>query len=359
MGINAGWYAGELRRELAARSRLWARGRPHVESYGGQPVVVFSPEVALDEDGLGEGPPASARHGNFFDGSYVAMATQPEWMRRFDKIHAQGRALPRHESGRRWRELDSSMSSDALLMNVFCAPGVVEAPSVRRALGIEGDVQPKFGWKARVRLLPGPKGKPRVDRTEVDMRWGGLLVEAKLTESDFQTRAARVVESYRDFDAVFDRERLPRVELRETRRRSAVEFAEEFTQEWEEPASDDSVAREFQQGLLVQARAAEPFEPAYAGYQLIRNVLAAYAEGCSFCVLHDARRPDLREQWFAVMAAVKTAEMRTRCMVMTWQELAGLLPEPLKEFLDWKYGIVTPGRVASLSDEFGRTDQIE
>jgi len=119
------------------------------------------------------------------------------------------------------------------------------------------------------------------------------------------------------------------------------------------------VAREFQQGLLVQARAAEPFEPAYAGYQLIRNVLAAYAEGCSFCVLHDARRPDLREQWFAVMAAVKTAEMRTRCMVMTWQELAGLLPEPLKEFLDWKYGIVTPGRVASLSDEFGRTDQIE
>ena len=396
MEANSGWYAGELRRELAARSRLWARGRAHVESYGGQPVIVFSPEGTLDEVRLPEGSPREARHGNFLDGSYAAMAARPEWMRRFDKIHAQGRALPRHESGRRWRELDSCMSSDALLMNVFCAPGVVEAPAVRRALGIDGDGLPEFGWKARVPLLPGPKGKSRVDRTEVDMRWGGLLVEAKLTESDFQTRAARIVEGYRDFDAVFDRERLPRAELRATRRRTAVEFAEEFTQEWEGAGEDcipsgaeaqdslgdqmyglkpvpfteaenlygvkpvsfmerakprEEIAREFQQTLVAQAREAEPFEPAYAGYQLIRNVLAAYAEGCSFCVLHDARRPDLREQWFAVMAAVKTAEMRTRCKVMTWQELAAMAPEELQEFLDSKYGIVRAGNVASGVEE--------
>ena len=36
----------------------------------------------------------------------------------------------------------------------------------------------------------------------------------------------------------------------------------------------------------------------YAGYQLIRNVLAAYAQEGSFCVIHDERRPDLREAWF-------------------------------------------------------------
>jgi hypothetical protein len=76
-------------------------------------------------------------------------------------------------------------------------------------------------------------------------------------------------------------------------------------------------------------------------------VLAAFAEGCSFCVLHDERRPDLREAWFAVMAAVKSAEMRVRCKVLTWQELAALLPEELQEFLDWKYGIVGPGRMSS------------
>ena len=348
MTMNTGWYAGQLRRELGLRNRRWSRGRAHVESYGTPPVIVYSPEHPADRD-LSEGNTAqSGRHGNFFDSAYTAIVARPEWMRRFDKIHAQGRALPKAESGRKWRELDSSMSSDALLMNVFCTPGVAGASAVRRALGVEGDHPPDFGWKARVPLAGG-----RFDRTEVDMRWGGLLVEAKLTEGDFQTRVARVVEGYRDFDAVFERELLPRVELRMARRRSAVEFAEEFTQEWEEPACDADGAREFQEGVVARAREAEPAEAGYAGYQLIRNVLAAYAEGCSFCVLHDERRPDLREAWFAVMAAVKSAEMRVRCKVLTWQELAALLPEELQEFLDLKYGIVGPGSVASAVGDSG------
>jgi hypothetical protein len=257
-------------------------------------------------------------------------------MRRFEKIHAQGRGLPKAE--RKWRELDSSMSSDALLMNVFCSPGVVGASQIRQSLGVEGDGLPDFGWRARVPLASG-----RFDRTEVDMRWGGLLVEAKLTEGDFQTRAARILEGYRDFDAVFERELLPRVELRTARRRAAVEFAEEFTQGWEEPAADEDAALEFRAGIVTRAWEAEPAEAAYAGYQLIRNVLAAYAGGCSFCVVHDARRPDLREAWFAVMKAVKSAEMRTRCKVMTWQELARMAPVSLQEFLDLKYGIATCG----------------
>jgi len=311
------------------RNRLWARSRAHVESYGTPPVIVYAPE----ED----------KHGNFFDAAYAAILRRAEWMRRFDKIHAQGRALPKAESGRRWRELDSSMSSDALLMNVFCTPG---APAVRRALGVESEEPPLFGWKARVPLKSG-----KLDRTEVDMRWGSLLVEAKLTEGDFQTCRAAVAEGYRDFDAVFEREMLPRVELRAARRRTAVEFAEEFTQEWEETAPDEDLAREFQAAIVARAREAELVEAGYAGYQLIRNVLAAYAEGCSFCVLHDERRPDLREAWFEVMAAVKSAEMRVRLKVLTWQELAATLPDELQEFLDLKYGIVRAGRVASVAGE--------
>jgi hypothetical protein len=181
-------------------------------------------------------------------------------------------------------------------------------------------------------------------------------VETKLTETDFQTRAAVVVEGYRDFDAVFERELLPRVELRPARRRTAVEFAEEFTQEWEEPGAQpeleaNEIAREFQAGIVARARDAEPAEAGYAGYQLIRNVLAAYAEGCCFCVVHDERRPDLREAWFEVMTAVKSAEMRVRLKVLTWQELAATLPEELQEFLDLKYGIVRAGRVASFAEE--------
>jgi hypothetical protein len=290
--------------------------------------------------------PEDVEHGNFFDAAYAAISRRPEWMRRFDKIHAQGRALPKAESGRRWRELDSSMSSDALLMNVFCGLGIEDVQAVRRTLGVDGDEEPVFGWRARVPLADG-----RSDRTEVDMRWGSLLVEAKLTEGDFQTCKATVAEGYRDFDAVFEREMLPRVELRASRRRTAVEFAEEFTQEWEEAAPDEDLAREFQAAIVARAREAEPAEAGYAGYQLIRNVLAAYAEGCSFCVIHDERRPDLREAWFEVMAAVKSAEMRVRLKVLTWQELASALPEELHEFLDLKYGIVRAGRAASLLGE--------
>jgi hypothetical protein len=151
------------------------------------------------------------------------------------------------------------------------------------------------------------------------------------------------VEGYRDFDAVFERELLPRVEIREARRRTAVEFAEEFTQEWEEAAPDEGAARNFQAEIVARAREAESAEAGYEGYQLIRNVLAAYAEGCSFCVIHDERRPDLREAWFEVMAAVKSAEMRVRCKVLTWQELAALVPLDLTEFLEAKYGIVVSG----------------
>ena len=326
-------YAAALRQEIGARTRAWARRRPHVESYGDPPVIVFVPE--------------EAQHGNFFHAAYEAILARPEWMRRFDKVHAQSRSLPKAEPGRKWRELDSSMSSDALLMNVFCTPGIAQSAAVRGALGVDGDEPLEFGWKARVPLANG-----RFDRTEVDLRWGDLLIEAKLTEADFQTRAASVVEGYRDFVTVFDREALPRVELATRRRREATEFLEEISQEFESYVD----AREREPGLLpgMEASAAAALASSaaqsvagYAGYQLIRNVLAAHASGCRFCVLHDARRPDLREAWFAVMRAVRPAQLSVRLAVMTWQELAAALPEPLQGFLDAKYGIVAPGRPVS------------
>ena len=327
MEMGGGGYAGGLRRELAARNREFARGRAHVESYGGDPVVVYGPDGDC--------------HGNFYDAAYVAILSRPDWAKRFAKIHTHGRGLPKPEDlKRKWRELDSCMSSDALLMNVFCPPGVVEAPAVRLMLSVDGEATPGFGWKARVPLKSG-----LFDRTEADMRWGDLLVEAKLTEGDFQTRAATIVESYLDFDAVFDRELLPRVEVTLVRRKQAVEFVEEFTQEWEDtagiaPEEAGAIAGEFHAGLVAQAQERAPREVRYRSYQLIRNVLAAHAVGARICVICDERRPDLREAWFKVMAAVGNAEMRARCLMLTWQELAGVVPAGLKEFLRVKYGIV-------------------
>jgi hypothetical protein len=67
-----------------------------------------------------------------------------------------------------------------------------------------------------------------------------------------------------------------------------------------------------------------------SGYQLIRDVLAADETGSSFCVLCDARRPDLIEDWYSVMSAVKSCVLRCRLQLLTWQELTGVPPRPLR-----------------------------
>ena len=231
------------------------------------------------------------------------------------------------------------MSSDALLMNIFCTPGVAESAAVRNLLGVDESAEPVFGWKARVPLANG-----RFDRTEVDMRLGSLLVEAKLTEADFQSRSAAIVESYRDFDEVFDRDRLPRVEISTSRWMRASEFPENGSQEFESVVADPALF------TAVDTSFRPSGEEGYASYQLIRNVLAAHATGASFCVIHDERRPDLREAWFEVMAAVKSSALRVRLKVLTWQELTAALPADLADFLDKKYGIAPLGHDPSPID---------
>ena len=336
---SSAYYASQLRHELRERNLEFAKKYrlPHQFSYGGAPIVCYEPN--------------GFRHGNFLPETYEAILENPAWARRLRKAHtAKGHHLPRNDRNF-WAELDSCTSSDALLMNVFCHPGTFEDGRVLSMLGVESNIEertrgahgqgtsggtthgqstsggaaefvspprqrwersvaqrfsagdagssppesrrddtlatPEFGFKPRVPLLDG-----HFDRTEVDMRLGNVLIEAKLTEPDFQSREREFVNAYRDFADVFHRRDLPQT------------------------------------------------RECYLGYQLIRNVLAAHALDCSFCVLHDARRPDLREQWYEVMKCVKSHALRTRCKVLTWQELAAALPEELQAFLEEKYGIV-------------------
>jgi hypothetical protein len=267
--------SASLRHEIGHRARKYAHheGLPHCLSYGAHPVVCFTPY----ED--------NSRHGNFLRGSYKAIRTNPAWQKRLAKVHSHGRrSLPSRD--RRWMELDSCMSSDALLMNIFCHPSVFRDDAVSSLLGAEPGAVPSFGYKARVPLASG-----RFDRTEVDMQLGNVLVEAKLTESDFQSCEKRVLLAYRDFSLVFDLEQLPQTEKR------------------------------------------------YLSYQLLRNVLAAYAQQCAFCVLADARRPDLIHAWYAVMKCVRPVELRTQLRISTWQEVANAAPPTLRAFLTKKYGI--------------------
>ena len=189
--------AASLRDELAERARRYAQAEslPHCLSYGEAQIVCFAPYES------------DTRHGNFLRASYKAMRANPEWRRRLAKVHTHGRrSLPPRDQGR-WMELDSCTSSDALLMNIFCHPNVSRQGMVAALLGAQPGMPPQFGYKARVPLANG-----KFDRTEVDLRLGDLLIEAKLTEGSFQTADKGLLLQYRDFSEVFDPEQLPQTD---------------------------------------------------------------------------------------------------------------------------------------------------
>src|SRR5579864_6702703 len=186
-------YVSALRQELIVRNSSYASLNllPHVLSYGERPVVVYPPSECGQD------------HGNFISASYRAILRRPQWRRRLQKVHTQGRrSLPARDG--LWRELDSSLSSDALLMNIFCYPGVARRMEVCRILGIEPGSLPELEFMPRVPLF-----SEATERTEVDMKLGNVLFEAKLTEGDFQIQCAELVEQYRDLRDVFESRQLP------------------------------------------------------------------------------------------------------------------------------------------------------
>jgi hypothetical protein len=269
-------YISVLRQELIALNIAYATLHflPHVTSYGELPVFVYQQSEC------------GRHHGNFISASYRAILRRPQWRKRLQKVHTQGRhSLP--AGNYPWRELDSSLSSDVLLMNIFCYPGVTRRKEVSRILGLEPGNLPEFGFMPRIPLI-----SKATERTEIDMKLGNMLFEAKLTEGDFQIQRAELVGRYRDFEDVFECRQLPRATKK------------------------------------------------YVSYQLIRNVLAAHALGMDFCTLLDARQPDLAEDWYSIVRCVRSATLRARCKVLTWQELAVCLPAALRGFLSDKYGIV-------------------
>ncbi len=267
-------WAGALRQELSARNQQLAikSGALHELTEGEMPSVIF-------------GRTQMRQHGNFHPASYRNICANPEWACRLTKVHTGSRrAQPR--AGWRWRELDCANSSDALLMNIFCYRRTVANPALCSLLGVPSELVAVFGFRPGIPLRNG-----RTDRTEIDMKLGELMVEAKLTETDFQMAPAMMIERYRDLEEVFDVRTLPRT------------------------------------GNVIHC------------YQLIRGVLAAHATGGSFCVMCDARRPDLIEDWYSVMRTVRSCVLRCRMQLLTWQELAVTLAGPLQRFLATKYGI--------------------
>jgi hypothetical protein len=265
-------YAARLREELRERALSLANGeaKAHYFSLGDPGTLLFEPT----SDGLS--------HGNFHAASYAAIAANPLWALRLKKRHSQRASLPVNKAAAAM-ELDSSNSSDALLMNCFCYPGAAEV--IFNALDIKTEhATPEFGYKARLPLKDGTE-----DATEVDMRVGDNLFEAKLTEKDFTARPKAHVLRYCELETVFNLQALPTV-------------GGNFT-----------------------------------GYQLIRNVLAAAHHQTSFFLLIDQRRPDLLQEWWRIHAAIRGIDLRLRCGFHTWQEIAAVCPRRLAGFLAAKY----------------------
>jgi hypothetical protein len=264
-------WATKLRDELRVRA-MAIDGLSRYLSRGSPATVLFSRA------------PDNSQHGNFYVDAWREIVRCPEWSIRLDKAHTQTLAL-KEEDRKTAKELDSSNSSDALLMNCFCAPGA--SKRIATALGLEFSAAPLvFGEKANLR-------HKRLDRegTEIDLRLGKTIFEAKLTEIDFTTKSKAHVEGYADFDKCFDSSLLP-------------------------------------------SKGTE-----YMGYQLIRNVLAAEKLESKFVVLMDWRRPDLLNEWWKVHGAIKKGDLRQRCEVRFWHEVAMACDKPLREFLASKYGI--------------------
>lgn len=316
-----------LRRELSLRARELARTQNliHDLSPNDDPILLF-----------GRNP--SGAHGNFHPASWTAICASPDWARRLTKPHTayrRSRALANWP----WMELDSATSSDALLMNIFCHPevfnGAILAPPIAALLGVPLTVQPCFGINPRIPLHPNSKGRALTDRTEIDMQLADLFVEAKLTETGFQSARSALIHRYRDLEAVFDISRLPRtipLELVPTDIHPDEEPTYDESVPIPTPSFDTTPPRPPTRPIAVEK---QPFQ----GYQLIRNVLAAYAGNASFCLLSDARRFDLIDAWYAVLFAVHHPGFTWRLKLLTWQELATALPTDLQHFLDAKYGI--------------------
>lgn len=264
-------YSVDLRRDVSARNAVRAQAYSHELTCSESPSVIYS-----GDDG---------EHGNFLPAAYRRILASEDWSRRLRKVYTASRSVPRRMDRQR-SELDCASSSDALLMNVFCYPGVLTRRPVCSVLGIDRGVRAEFGCRPHT-----PLGNNHGDRTEIDLKLGNLLMEAKLTEGDFQSARPELMQRYRDFDRVFEADLLP------------------------------------------------SFNGALRSYQLLRGVLAAEHLEMSFCVLCDQRRPDLIEDWYQIVRSVRSADLRCRLKIITWQELSVCLCRTQQKFLETKYGI--------------------
>lgn len=214
---------------------------------------------------------------NFHPESFANITKNAAWSTRIMK---------RHQNVPGVKEMQSSNSSDALLMNIFCHPSIARWTGVKKILGndLESIV---FGFPGVVHKVNG-----KTDTTEIDMALSDVFCEAKLTESDFTHKRPSVLESYKNLHKTFHFEALPR-------------------------SGDD-----------------------YDNYQIIRNLLASVQHNRKHILLCDDRRPDLVRRYMTTMSCLRDVDKRMKCRVIFWQEIVAACGKSLREWIGEKYGML-------------------
>lgn len=224
---------------------------------------------------------------SFQEKSWKAINENPLYLKRTYKKHPR---VKTKKSG--IFEMQSSNSSDALAMNIFCYPDFSKIEEVRKLFKVSAFETIKFGYKAKVNKTVNNTDKK--DSTDVDVFLNGnIFIECKLTEGDFTYKENNVVEQYTNFESVFDIGKL--------------------------------------QKNKTQTK--------YKNYQLIRNILAAKQYDGRFILICDMRRPDLAKNFFQTVSCIKNIELRTKCEIIYWQDIAKVVGSELQSFLKFKYGI--------------------
>ena len=225
---------------------------------------------------------------NFLDASYKEILKQADginvpqkWIDRLKKDHAQVKGQ---------KEMQSSNSSDALLMNIFCHPKISAWKGISDLLKITSLNNIKFGYNPNILV----DDHPEKTLTEVDLLINDeIICEAKLTESNFTSKDKIWVSKYELFSDIFEAECLSQNEKKTE----------------------------------------------YLNYQLIRNIIAAAKGIKRFILFCDMRRSDLIKAFHHTVCCIKDMEFRNRCEFITWQELSKKAGEDLQSFLKLKYGI--------------------
>jgi len=248
----------QIKQRLKANAKEIVRENPKLKNYEEYETAVIWDSLQM----------------NFHEKSFECIRKNEDWLKRTQKTHSKVKYAS---------EMQSSNSSDALLMNIFCYPKIFDWKSVRDLLEITPPTDIVFGWNPD--CFENEKG----GKTEIDLKINNIIFEAKLTEDNFQSKDKVTVSNYADFVNVFHTDLLPQTNNE------------------------------------------------YTTYQLIRNILTAHHKKLDFVLLVDNSRVDLIRDFYDTVNAVKCPNLRKRMSFISWQELIDVCGKELKDYISKKY----------------------